>query len=94
MTFSHITQGREPRDVRDILLSCVSKFLLRSLTTTVTSNRMRGSRRDVIRARRTESSRRVVPILVLAREKPSTKGAMWAVNFFDLSSTRGKEAIV
>jgi hypothetical protein len=35
----------------------------------------------VICARRTVSSLRVVPIMVLAREQPSKKGEKWAVNF-------------
>jgi hypothetical protein len=94
VTISHIMQGREKRDVRDILLSCVRKFLLRSLTTTSKSNRTRRSHSDAIQECRTESSCRAVPIMVLAREKPSRKGAKWAVNLIDLSPTPEREAIV
>jgi hypothetical protein len=53
---------------------------LHSFTTMVKKNRLRCSHRDAILARRTESSRTAVPILVLARGIPSEKGAKWAVN--------------
>ena len=82
-TIRHSTQGRGMRDVRDILLSYARKFLLRSLTTTVRSNRTRRSHRDTICAHRTESSRRALPIMVLAREQPSSKGALWEVNLIE-----------
>jgi len=62
--------------------------------TTVKSNRTRPFHRDAIRARRTESSRRAVPIMVLAREMPYWKAAKWAVNLIDLRPTREREAIV